>query len=234
MSSNLSIKGFLSHSEKFYQKGTDAVVNYDTEVVKEWAKEIIKRNLDPIEAIEKGLISGIRIIGDRWNRSEIFLPEVMAAVETLNAGFEILGPEVKKARKERKSIGKVVMGTVAGDVHDIGKNIVIGLLVCNGFEVYDLGVDVPTEKFIEKVKELNPDIVGMSALLSTTAASQKEVIDILRKEGLRNKVKVMVGGRGITREWADKIGADAYGSDWREAVEKAKELIRIKREKEVV
>jgi len=229
MSLNRSAKKISSsESKEIYEKGVKAVLDYDIETAKKWAEEIIKESFDPGKAIEKGLVRGIRIIGEMFDRKEIFLPELVSAAEVVKAGLEILLPEVKKSGKEWKSSGKVLIGTVAGDIHDIGKNIVMAMLVSEGFEVHDLGIDVQTEKFIEKVRELKPDILGLSALLSTTIISQKDVIETLKKEGLRDRVKVLVGGLAVTQEWASKIGADGYGMDYKEALKKAKGLMKMK------
>jgi corrinoid protein of di/trimethylamine methyltransferase len=181
--------------------------------------------IDPLKAIEEGLAQGIREVGNKFANGEVFLPELIMAAETMKKALEILEPELKKKKKERKTLGKVLLGTVAGDIHSIGKTIVASMLSANGFEVYDIGEDVPAGKFVEKVKELKPDILGLSALLTTTLPEQKVVIETLKKEGLRDKVKVIVGGAPTSREWAKEIGADGYGADATEAVEVVKKLL---------
>jgi corrinoid protein of di/trimethylamine methyltransferase len=167
----------------------------------------------------------LKEIGDMFGKGEIFLPELMAAAQAAEASVKVLNEEIAKRAQTRKSLGKFLIGTVAGDIHSIGKNIVATLLRVAGFEVIDLGVDVPAEVFIEKVKELNPDIVGLSALLTTTMNEQKKIIEKLDEQGLRAKVKVMVGGAPVSQQWAKEIGADACGLDAQDAVEKAIKLI---------
>ena len=162
-----------------------AVLNYDVEAAAELAKKAVDAGIDPVKAIEEGLAAGIREVGEKFGRKEIFLPELIMAAETMNSGLKVLEPEIKKRKTERKSMGKVLIGTVAGDIHDIGKTIVAAMLTANGFEVIDLGVDVPTETFVEKVKEHQPQILALSALLTTSMPMQKEVIEALEKAGLR-------------------------------------------------
>ena len=201
-----------------------AVLNYDVEAAAELAKKAVDAGIDPVKAVEEGLAAGIREVGEKFGRKEIFLPELIMAAETMNSGLKVLEPEIKKRKTERKSMGKVLIGTVAGDIHDIGKTIVAAMLTANGFEVIDLGVDVPTETFVEKVKEHQPQILALSALLTTSMPMQKEVIEALEKAGLRDKVKVMIGGAPTSREWAKEIGAEGYGANAAEAVEIAKKL----------
>ena len=201
-----------------------AVLNYDVEAAAELAKKAVDAGIDPVKAIEEGLAAGIREVGEKFGRKEIFLPELIMAAETMNSGLKVLEPEIKKRKTERKSMGKVLIGTVAGDIHDIGKTIVAAMLTANGFEVIDLGVDVPTETFVENVKEHQPQILALSALLTTSMPMQKEVIEALEKAGLRDKVKVIIGGAPTSREWAKEIGAEGYGANAAEAVEIAKKL----------
>jgi corrinoid protein of di/trimethylamine methyltransferase len=166
----------------------------------------------------------LKEIGDKFACGELFLPELVAAGEAGEASIAVLDEEITKRAQSRKSVGKVVMGTVLGDVHSIGKNIVATMLRVAGFDVTDLGVDVPTEVFIQKVKELKPDILGLSALLTTTMDEQRKIIIRLKEEGLRDKVMVMVGGAPVSPEWAKEIGADSVGLDAQDAVEKALRL----------
>jgi corrinoid protein of di/trimethylamine methyltransferase len=189
------------------------------------AIEVVKAKVDPLKAIEDGLTQGIKEVGDKFGKGEIFLPELVMAAESMKKALEILEPELKKEKKERKTLGRVLLGTVAGDIHSIGKTIVAAMLSANGFDVYDLGTDVSPENFVAKVKELKPDILGLSALLTTTLPEQRVVIEILKKEGLRDKVKVIIGGAPASKEWAEEIGADGYGADAMEAVKVAKKLI---------
>ncbi|MGC8896025.1 MAG: cobalamin B12-binding domain-containing protein [Candidatus Bathyarchaeia archaeon] len=212
-------------AENVIEKLKLAVLDYNIEEAASTAKEVIKMGIDPLKAIEEGLAQGIREVGNKFANGEVFLPELIMAAETMKKALEILEPELKKKKKERKTLGKVLLGTVAGDIHSIGKTIVASMLSANGFEIYDIGEDVPAEKFVEKVKELKPDILGLSALLTTTLPEQKVVIETLKKEGLRDKVKVIVGGAPTSREWAKEIGADGYGADATEAVEVVKKLL---------
>jgi len=214
-------------AENILEKLRLAVLDYNSEEAVSAAKEVIKFKVDPLRAIEEGLAKGIREVGEKFANGEVFLPELIMAAETMKKALEVLEPELKRERKERKTLGKVLLGTVAGDIHSIGKTIVASMLTANGFEVYDIGEDVPAEKFVEKIKELKPDIVGLSGLLTTTLPEQRTVIETLKREGLREKVKVIIGGAPASREWAEEIGADGYGADASEAVKIAKKLLGI-------
>ncbi|MGQ9531018.1 MAG: corrinoid protein [Candidatus Bathycorpusculaceae bacterium] len=211
--------------ESVIEKLRLAILEYNSEDAVSAAKEVIKIGVDPLKAIEEGLAQGIREVGEKFANGEAFLPELIMAAEAMKKALEVLEPELKKEKKERKTLGKVLLGTVAGDIHSIGKTIVGAMLSANGFEVYDIGEDVPAEKFVEKVKELNPDILGLSALLTTTLPEQKAIIEALKREGLRDKVKVVVGGAPTSKEWAEEIGADGYGANATEAVEVVKRLL---------
>ena len=199
-----------------------AVIEGDLEVTKKLSKTAIERKIPPLRAINEGLSKGIDVIGDRFGRGEIYLPELILAADAINGGLEILLPALPKGEETKK--GKIVLGTVKGDIHEIGKNIVAVLLTAKGFEVYDLGRDVPLEKFVEKAIEVKADVVGMSALLTTTMEGQKRVVEELKEAGLRDKVKTIVGGAPISQAWANRIGADAYGENATEAVVKIKAL----------
>jgi len=202
----------------------DAIMNYDVEAAVEASKEVIRTGFDPLKAIEQGLGEGLKIVGDKFGAGEIFLPMLMIAAQAMKESLAILEPALAKGTS-RKTLGKVVIGTVEGDIHDIGKSIVAAMLTANGFEVHDIGCDTPTSKFVEKVKEVKPDIVGMSALLTTTMPKMTEIINALKKEGLRKKVKVIVGGAPVSAAWAEQIGADAYGEDAMAAVDVAKNMM---------
>jgi len=212
-------------TENIIERLKRSVLNYNTDEAVSAAKDAVKLGVDLLKVIEEGLAKGIREVGEKFANGEIFLPELVMAAETMKRALEILEPELKKEKRERKALGKVLLGTVAGDIHSIGKTIVTSMLTANGFEVYDIGEDVPAEKFVEKVKELKPDVVGLSALLTTTLPEQRTVIEALKKEGLRDKVKVIIGGAPASREWAEEIGADGYGADAAEAVEVVKRLL---------
>jgi corrinoid protein of di/trimethylamine methyltransferase len=190
-------------------------------------KKLIDEGLSPIEVVN-ALTQVLKEIGKKFESGELFLVHLVAAGDLARrATTEVLEPLLKKSSGERKTLGKVIIGTVAGDIHDIGKNIVAMLLFTAGFEVYDLGKDVSAEEFVKKTRELNPDLVAMSALLTTTLPAQREVIQALNKSGLRDKVKILVGGAPTSGEWAKEIGADGYGVDAIEAVKVAKELLGV-------
>ncbi|MBU7027704.1 MAG: corrinoid protein, partial [Theionarchaea archaeon] len=172
-----------------------------------------------------GLIKGMDVVGEQFRKMEISVPEVLISARAMHTSLEILKPLLSEQKVEPRGI--FMIGTVKGDIHDIGKNLVGMLMEGAGFEVIDLGVDVPPEKFVEAVRNENPDIVGMSALLTITMQEMEEIIEAIEEAGLRTQVKIMVGGAPLTQEFADKIGADAYGEDARDAVEKAKTLLGI-------
>lgn len=211
--------------EKITRELRRTVMSYDVEGATLAAKKAVEVGVDPLRAIEDGLAQGIREVGDKFDKGEIFLPELVMAAEAMKSALEVLEPELKRKKKERKTLGRVLLGTVEGDIHNIGKTIVAAMLTANGFEVVDVGVDVPTERFVEKVRELKPDILGLSALLTTTLPAQGAVIETLKKEGLRRTLKVIIGGAPASKEWAEKIGADGYGANAVEAVEVAKKLL---------
>jgi len=204
----------------------DCVVNLDIDGVKRAAKEAIDAGVTPYEAIMDGMAKGMEVVGQKYEAGEYFLAELIMAGETMKEGLSVLQPYMKTG--DMKHIGKVVIGTVEGDLHDIGKNVVITLLTASGFEVIDLGVDVPAEKFVEAVKQYKPDIVAMSALLTTTMVNMAKVIKALEQAGLRDKVKIIVGGAPLTEEYAKQIGADAYGRDAVEGVNICKKWVSKK------
>ena len=193
------------------------------------AKEITQRALwekiEPKEILEQGLIKGMKVVGIKFKNNEIFLPEVLLASQAMYGGLELLQPKLIKSGV--KAVGKVIIGTAKGDLHDIGKNFVAMMLRGGGFEVIDLGIDVPPEKFLKASQEHQSDIVGISALLTTTMIGMMDVITIFKKASLRNKIKAMVGGAPVTQEFANEIGADVYAPDAASAVDKARELLKI-------
>jgi len=206
-----------------------SVINGDIEAAEAAAKEAINIGLDPLEAIEEGLSKGIREVGDKFEKLELFLPDMIQAAEAMSRAIAILEEKISFKEYSEKDRGVVIIGTVEGDIHDIGKNIVVALLKANGFKVYDLGKDVPSIKFIEKAEEVNADVIAISALLSSTMIKQEEIIKMLKDMNLRNKYMVIVGGAPVTEEWARKIGADAYGKTANEGVLKIKEFLKNKR-----
>jgi 5-methyltetrahydrofolate--homocysteine methyltransferase len=186
-------------------------------------QQALDQNIVPSKILSDGLVSGMDIVGDKFRRDELFMPEVLISAKAMQAGMEILRP--KLIESGAKLAGKIVLGTVKGDLHDIGKNLVGMLMEGAGYEVIDLGIDVPSDKFVDAVKTTKPNLVGLSALLTTTMPKMKEVIDSLVEAGVRNSVKVVVGGAPVTEKFAKDIGGDGYAPDAASAVEKARELI---------
>ena len=202
---------------------SEALQKGDAEKVEELVKKSLEENLSPKKILEDGLIKGMGIIGAKFKKNEVYVPEVLIAARAMHAGMNILKPKLIETGV--KNIGKVAIGTVKGDLHDIGKNLVKMMLEGAGFEVIDLGIDVSADKFVEAVKEHKPNIIAMSALLTTTMVNMPEVIKALEAAGLREKVKIMIGGAPITQNYADQIGADGYSPDAASAVDNAKTFI---------
>ncbi|MGY0288733.1 MAG: cobalamin B12-binding domain-containing protein [Candidatus Methanodesulfokora washburnensis] len=215
--------------EELFNRLKEAVTNGDSEEVSKLCERVIETGIDPLEAIEKGLVAAILELGDKWERGEAFLADLVAAADAMKAGISVLKNELAKSGKNIEYRGKVVIGTVEGDIHDIGKTLVGTLLETAGFEVIDLGADVPRQKFVEAVRQYNPDIVGMSALMTTTMLEQKETIEAIKQAGLRDKVKIIVGGAPTTDDWAKKIGADGWAPSAMSAVGLVDRLLGIKR-----
>ena len=213
-------------SQEVLENLKKAILEYDAAGAANWAKRAVEEKNDPLKAID-ALIEVIKKVGDGFGKGELFLPELMGAAEAMQSAMPILEAEIVKKGMERKSLGTVVIGTVYGDIHDIGKTMVGTLLTTGGFSVHDLGVNKSVEEFVQAVKEYKPDILAMSALLTMTAPEQRKVIDTLKKEGLRDKTKVMVGGGAITQEFADEIGADGYDATAPGAVGLARRLLGI-------
>jgi len=201
----------------------DSLIRGDIEKTEELAGAALDAGVPAKEILDKGLIPGLDEVGRRFQEGEYFFPELLVSGEAMKTALARLKPELSKAGGT--TVSKYVIGTVRGDIHDIGKNIVIMMLEGNGWDVTDLGIDVPTETFCKAIKENDFQILGMSALLTTTIPRLAETIETLKAEGLRDKVKVMVGGVSVTQAYADKIGADAYGRDAVDAVTEAKRLM---------
>lgn len=203
-----------------------SVIDGKADVATNLAREAIDQGIDPLDAINNGFVMGIDQVGKDYSSGTAFVPDLVLAGAVMKAAMEVLEPELAKRGTERESGGAVVLATIAGDIHDIGKNIVGLMLSASGFKVYDLGVDVPTSQIVEKVREVDADLVALSALLTTTMMKQEEVVKALEDAGLRDTVKVVVGGAPVTQAWVDTIGADGFGEDAIGAVNLAKELIR--------
>jgi corrinoid protein of di/trimethylamine methyltransferase len=212
-------------SGDIFQRMAQSIIDGDSDAAASLAKESIQGNLDPLDAISKGFVVGVNAVGEAFGRGDAFLPELVMAGEAMKAAVATLDPELKKRGSQRQILGRVVIGTVEGDIHEIGKPLVATMLGASGFEVHDLGVDTPGDKLIGKALEVNAHIIAMSALLTTTMVKQREVIEELEKEGLRQRIKVMVGGAPVTRDWVASIKADGSSEDAIGAVALAKRLM---------
>jgi trimethylamine corrinoid protein len=197
--------------EKVLENLQNAIIEGNVEAAEKAAEEALATGIIPLEAIEKGGNAGMQLIGDRFANFEVFLPELILAGRAMNAALAILLRDLSGEEAANARAGKVVLGTVGGDMHDIGKNIVKSLLSANGFEVFDLGVDVNVKDFITKAREVKADIIGLSTLLTTSMPFQKDLVDFLRDAGLREQFFVIIGGGPVGGEWAAEIGADGYG-----------------------
>ncbi|HEX9907464.1 MAG TPA: cobalamin-dependent protein [Thermoplasmata archaeon] len=200
----------------------NSVKNLQEEQAMDATKKALAAGISPVDAIENGLAKGIRFVGEKFEKKEMFVVELIYAAEIMSNAIKILEPELKKSKEKRHVVAKVVLGTVAGDIHDIGKNLVRIMFEASGFEVNDIGKDAPTENFVSATKEMEADIVGASSLMTTTVSVQKEVVDALRGAGI--KAPLMVGGAAVTETWAKEIGAQ-YSSDAGSAVNMAKHLM---------
>jgi corrinoid protein of di/trimethylamine methyltransferase len=212
-------------TEELYKEMAQSIIDGESEQAVALAKKSIELQMHPLETITKGFVVGVNYIGDQFGKGEAFLPELVMAGEAMKAAVATLEPELLKLGEAREVMGRVVLATVEGDIHEIGKTLVGTMLSASGFEVYDIGVDAPAEKIIGKALEVDAQIIGMSALLTTTMVRQREVIQELDKEGLRPRIKVLVGGAPITKDWAEKIKADGTSEDAVGAVKLAKQLL---------
>ena len=211
--------------EDLLKQARQAVMEGDEEAAEAMAHKVIAEGINPVEIINEGLSPAMTEVGDGFANEEIPLPGVLVAAEAMTRAIEIMEPHIAK-EEVAETLGTVVIGTVEGDIHDIGKRIVATMLKVYGFEVHDLGRDVPIDVFVEKAKELKPDILGSSSLMTTTMGGQKILEEKLREIGIRDNFKTMIGGAATTQEWADKIGCDCYAEDANDTVLKAKELIK--------
>ncbi len=210
-------------TEKLFEDALEAIVKGDAEKATEVAKRGLDEGIDPLELMEKGFVPGINKVGDLFESGRLFLPALIYSSMAMEKATAIINAVIPS---EQETIsGKVLIGTVEGDVHDIGKTIVVALFKANGFDVLDIGRDVSVSRFIEEAEKFGADIIGSSTLLTTTMAVQKELEEELKKSGLRDKYKTVIGGAPVTQRWADRIGADAYAQDASDGVRKIKELL---------
>lgn len=203
-----------------------AIVDGDDDLAAEKAREALEQGLDPLEVLAHGISPGIQRAGELWEADRYFLPDVVLSAEAFKAAMKVVEPRLRE-RKEDSPAKRFVIGVVKGDMHDLGKSLVVALLAPAGFDVIDLGVDVPLEKFVEAVEEVKPDILGLGAYMTTTMLEMKQVIAELDRRGLRAGLKVMVGGVPTSQEYADEIGADAWGKDALDAARKATALVGV-------
>jgi corrinoid protein of di/trimethylamine methyltransferase len=206
---------------------TASLVEGDPELTVGKTKEALAGGMQPLAIIDGGLVPGMRIVGEKFSCGEYFLPHLIIAANGMKQAMQVLEPELRARHQTIQSPGIVVIGTVQGDIHEIGKSLVAIMLSASGFEVHDLGVDVPIDRFVQTVKETGANLVGLSSLLTTTMIMQKQVIEALAAGGVRPQVKVMVGGAPVSRKWAEEIGADGYAEDAVDAVALAMKLVRV-------
>lgn len=212
--------------ERILESLKDSILECDIKLAKDLAKRTIEVGIDPLEALD-AMVQGVRKVGDKFKTGEIFLPELVGAGEAMEKASAILENEIVKTGGERKSKGVLLLGTVKGDVHSIGKDLVSSLCKANGFRVIDLGVDVSSDAFIEGINEYNPDILGMSALMTTTVREQKNVVEELKEANIRDKVKIIIGGAAASKEFADEIGADGFAPTAPMAVDLVESILNI-------
>ena len=210
---------------EWFEKASQSILDTDEAAACNIAKQSLEAGMDPLEMINEGFAAGIRKMGDLFDRGEVFLPGLIIASEAMMAAVKILEEALPKDAQQEK-LGVIVIGTVEGDIHDIGKGIIVTMLNVHGYEVHDLGRDVPIEEFVKKAREVNADVVGSSAMMTTTQIGQKKLEQALKEAGLRCKVKTMVGGAVATAHWAKRIGADFFGESPGDTIEKLQEVLK--------
>jgi corrinoid protein of di/trimethylamine methyltransferase len=212
-------------SSDLLAKITSSVVEGEPEETVQLTRQAMEAGLEPLTIINDGLVPGMNIVGDKFQCGEYFLPHLIIAANGMQQAMQLLEPELQARQQVVDVAGTLVIGSVAGDIHEIGKSLVATMMSASGFQVYDLGVDVPTATFVAKVQETGANLLGLSALLTTTMTVQREVIEALEEAGIRDKVKVILGGAPVSQEWADTIGADGYAEDAVGAIELARKLV---------
>jgi len=210
---------------EWLKKAAQSILDTDDDAAKEIAHKSLEDGMDPLEMINEGFTEGIRKMGDLFDRGEVFLPGLLIASEAMTAAVEILEAALPEDQQQKK-LGVIVIGTVEGDIHDIGKGIIVTMLRVHGYEVHDLGRDIPISEFVTKAKELKADVVGSSAMMTTTQIGQKKLEEALKEAGLRDKVKTMVGGAVATDHWAKRIGADFFGETPQDTIDKLAEFLK--------
>jgi len=213
-------------SEELFQAMRQSIIDGAPDTARRLAETGMQRGIGPLAAIHEGYVPGMSHVGEQFAQRHLFLPDMVAAAEAMKAAMAVLEPELKRLGTDRPSAGTIVMGTAKGDIHEIGKTLVGTLLGANGFTVHDLGVDVSEEKFAAAAREMRADVVGVSALLTTTMKWQKSVIELFDREGLRPQVKVIIGGAPVTRQWSEEIRADGFAKDAVSAVSLVQKLLQ--------
>ncbi len=211
--------------QEYFDRLAQAVVDGEADVAVQLVNDGLGKGVDPIDAVERGLARGIMKVGEDFGAGEVFLPELIMAADVMKKATSILDEKIKASGTTRTTLGKMVIGTVKGDIHDIGKSVVASVLQANGYDVEDIGIDVAVDGFIQSVKQNNADVLGMSTLLTLPLQVMGEVIAAMKEAGLRDRVKIIVGGCPVTQEFAEEIGADAVGFDAADAVKKVGKLL---------
>ena len=215
----------INMTEEMFSAMAQSIIDGDPDRSAELAQAAVAKGINPLDAINQGFIQGVNQVGDAFSAGEAFIPQLVMGGEAMKAAINVLEPELERRGQKREVLGKVVLATGEGDIHDIGKTLVGTMMAAAGFEVYDLGVDVPNSSIADKAREVDADIVGISALLTTTMVNQRDLIKVLEDAGMRDKVYVMVGGSPVTRKWQEDIGADGFSEDAAGAVLAAKALL---------